>query len=53
MSGPARVTGDDPHFWLDPTRLDAAAAAVEKQLAQVDPAHAADYGATWPPCTGT
>src|SRR6476619_4462166 len=42
-SGPARVTGDDPHFWLDPTRLDAAATAVEKQLAQADPAHAAAY----------
>lgn len=43
VSGPARVTGDDPHFWLDPTRLDAAATAVEKQLAQADPAHAAAY----------
>src|SRR3954447_5621665 len=43
VSGPAQVTGDDPHFWLDPTRLDAAATAVEKQLAQADPAHAADY----------
>jgi zinc transport system substrate-binding protein len=43
VTGPARVTGDDPHFWLDPTRLDAAAAAVEKQLARADPAHAADY----------
>src|SRR4051812_3929738 len=43
VSGPARLTGDDPHFWLDPTRLDAAASAVEKQLAQADPAHAADY----------
>ena len=42
-AGPARVTGDDPHFWLDPTRLDAVATAVEKQLAQVDPAHAAAY----------
>jgi zinc transport system substrate-binding protein len=43
VSGPARLTGDDPHFWLDPTRLDAAATAVEKQLAQADPAHTADY----------
>src|SRR6478672_5523516 len=43
VTGPARVTGDDPHFWLDPTRLDAAATAVEKQLAQADPAHAAAY----------
>jgi zinc transport system substrate-binding protein len=43
VTGPARVTGDDPHFWLDPTRLDAAATAVEEQLAQADPAHAAAY----------
>lgn len=42
-AGPARVTGDDPHFWLDPTRLDAVATAVEKELAQADPAHAAAY----------
>jgi zinc transport system substrate-binding protein len=42
-SGPARVTGDDPHFWLDPTRLDAVATAVEKELVQADPAHAAAY----------
>ncbi len=42
-SGPARVTGDDPHFWLDPTRLAAVATAVEKELAQADPAHAAAY----------
>jgi zinc transport system substrate-binding protein len=43
VSGPARLTGDDPHFWLDPTRLDAAATAVEEQLEQADPAGAADY----------
>jgi zinc transport system substrate-binding protein len=42
-SGPARVTGADPHFWLDPTRLDAVATAVEGELAQADPRHAADY----------
>lgn len=42
-SGPARVTGADPHFWLDPTRLDAVATAVERELAQADPRHAADY----------
>jgi zinc transport system substrate-binding protein len=43
VTGPAGVVGDDPHFWLDPTRLAAAATAVEKQLAQADPAHAAAY----------
>jgi len=42
-SGPARVTGADPHFWLDPTRLDAVATAVEKELARADPAHAPAY----------
>ena len=42
-SGPARVTGADPHFWLDPTRLDAVATAVEGELARADPRHAADY----------
>ncbi|HET6625962.1 MAG TPA: metal ABC transporter substrate-binding protein [Nocardioidaceae bacterium] len=35
--------GPDPHFWLDPVRLGKAAAAFEKQLAEVDPDHAADY----------
>lgn len=38
-----RVRGDDPHFWLDPTRLSAVAGAVERQLAAADPRHAADY----------
>ena len=42
-AGPARVSGDDPHFWLDPTRLSAVAAAFEHQRAEVDPAHEADY----------
>jgi len=39
----ARPVGDDPHFWLDPTRLSAVAAAFERRLAGVDPAHAPDY----------
>ena len=36
---PHRVLGDDPHFWLDPTRLSAVAVAVERRLAEADPAH--------------
>lgn len=39
------VVGDDPHFWLDPTRLAAVAGAFEKQLADVDPAHEPAYEA--------
>jgi zinc transport system substrate-binding protein len=54
QSSPARVvdaaetadlTGDDPHFWLDPTRLAAVATAVERQLAATDPAHRRAYAA--------
>ncbi len=37
------VEGDDPHFWLDPTRLARVADAVEKQVAEVDPAHRRAY----------
>jgi len=33
----------DPHFWLDPTRLAAVAHQVADALADVDPAHAADF----------
>ena len=40
-----RLRGDDPHFWLDPTRLSLVAAAFEKQLAAVDPRRAASYRA--------
>lgn len=39
----AHLSGEDPHFWLDPTRLATVATAFERQLAEVDPAHAADY----------
>ena len=39
----ADLSGDDPHFWLDPTRLAKVAAAFEDQIASADPAHAADY----------
>ncbi len=41
----ARLTGRDPHFWLDPTRLADVATAVGEDLAGRDPAHAADYRA--------
>ncbi|MFF2625823.1 metal ABC transporter substrate-binding protein [Kitasatospora griseola] len=33
----------DPHIWLDPTRYAAVAKSVGAELAQVDPANAADY----------
>ncbi len=39
----ARLRGQDPHFWLDPTRLSRVAAAFEKQMAAADPGHASDY----------
>jgi zinc transport system substrate-binding protein len=42
-AGPAGLSGDDPHFWLDPTRLSRVAAAFEKQVAEVDPRHAPRY----------
>ena len=38
---PRPVAGDDPHFWLDPTRLAAVAGAVdERARPTIDPAHA-------------
>ncbi len=52
QSGPARsvdaaeeadLAGDDPHFWLDPTRLATVAEAVEKELAEADPDQAGAY----------
>jgi zinc transport system substrate-binding protein len=52
QSGPATVldaaaaaslAGDDPHFWLDPTRLGAVAVAFERKIADADPDHARDY----------
>jgi zinc transport system substrate-binding protein len=39
----AHLSGDDPHFWLDPTRLAAVATAVERSLADADPEHATGY----------
>ena len=41
----ADLTGDDPHFWLDPTRLSKVAAAFETELAHADPEHADEYAA--------
>jgi zinc transport system substrate-binding protein len=35
----------NPHFWLDPMRLAAAAKVVERRLAKIDPAHADDFAA--------
>lgn len=37
------LTGDNPHFWLDPLRLEKAAVAVEARLATVDAAHADEF----------
>lgn len=41
----AGLSGDDPHFWLDPTRLSKVAAAFETRLAAADPTHADEYAA--------
>ena len=35
----------DPHFWLDPTRLEAVATAVADRLGKIDPADAAAFTA--------
>ncbi|QWW19017.1 zinc ABC transporter substrate-binding protein [Schaalia sp. 19OD2882] len=35
----------DPHFWLDPTRMGQAAMAIGQALADADPAHAQTYSA--------
>jgi len=35
--------GNDPHVWLDPSRYAVVAKAIGEALADVDPAHAADY----------
>jgi zinc/manganese transport system substrate-binding protein len=34
---------DDPHVWMDPTRVAAALPSLADALAEVDPNHAADY----------
>jgi zinc transport system substrate-binding protein len=54
QNGPDRVVDaaeaadlrpDDPHFWLDPTRMADVAGAVTEALVDADPDHAADYEA--------
>jgi zinc transport system substrate-binding protein len=35
----------NPHFWLDPLRLEKAATMIEQRLAKVDPDHAAAFAA--------
>ena len=35
----------DPHFWLDPQRMIAAAETLEASFAKIDPANANDYKA--------
>ena len=43
LAGPMRQQGRDPHVWLDPRRMQSAAAAVADRLAQIDPEHAAAF----------
>ncbi len=44
-SAVADLHGQDPHFWLDPTRLSQVAAAFTDEIAAADPGHARDYRA--------
>ena len=37
------ATGDDPHFWQDPTLMAELAGQVAEELAELDPAHATGY----------
>lgn len=39
------ITDDNPHFWLDPLRMETAAVAIEARLSSVDADHAADFRA--------
>ncbi len=41
----ADLHGQDPHFWLDPTRLSKVAAAFTAEMSAADPRHASDYRA--------
>lgn len=43
MRGAEAAAGKDPHFWLDPVRLRAVAAAFEHAMVRADPAHRAAY----------
>jgi zinc transport system substrate-binding protein len=42
---PEAPAATDPHFWLDPVRYAAVAAALGERLAVLDPPHAGDYRA--------
>jgi zinc transport system substrate-binding protein len=44
-AAPSASTALDPHFWQDPTRLADVAQDIAINLADADPAHAADYTA--------
>jgi zinc transport system substrate-binding protein len=39
------LTDDNPHFWLDPLRMEKAAVVLENRLAKIDPAHAEQFAA--------
>jgi ABC-type Zn uptake system ZnuABC Zn-binding protein ZnuA len=41
----ADTLGDDPHVWMDPTRVAAAADSLADELAEADPGHAERYRA--------
>lgn len=41
----AGAQGQDPHFWLDPVRVEKVATALGERFAEKDPAHAVDYRA--------
>ncbi len=43
LVGGKEATGKDPHIWLDPVRMEAAASALAGRLGRKDPAHAAAY----------
>lgn len=43
--GGGRLAATDPHVWLDPLAMRAIAARIAEALAEIDPAHAADYRA--------
>ena len=42
----ADTLGDDPHVWMDPTRVAAAADSLADELAEADPGHAERYRAS-------
>ncbi|MGV1009773.1 MAG: metal ABC transporter substrate-binding protein [Dermatophilaceae bacterium] len=42
-TGAGEDSGKDLHFWLDPLRLAAVGTALADRLAELDPAHAAEY----------